>query len=162
MLILTRVLTDCISQSYSCEIWMTQPCIKLSIFEHVINVSQTPEDLWVNHSKFVTPKPHMRSSPAWKAMLKVHIHTLIINISGFVFTHLWRLEPSWCPHRGKFNYYYFCDRWGAVDKNWDSSTSSPSNLSAQGILEGLLHNLHHLPIILQCCPVPIISQWMWH
>uniref|UniRef100_A0A140F7Q1 non-specific serine/threonine protein kinase n=1 Tax=Atrichum angustatum TaxID=37310 RepID=A0A140F7Q1_9BRYO len=31
----------------------------------------TPEDLWVNHSKFVYPKPHMRSTPAWRAMLKV-------------------------------------------------------------------------------------------
>ncbi|XP_073054755.1 phototropin-1-like isoform X2 [Primulina eburnea] len=30
-----------------------------------------PEDLWVNHSKTVHPKPHRRDSPSWKAFQKI-------------------------------------------------------------------------------------------
>nr|AML79319.1 putative LOV domain-containing protein [Chelidonium majus] len=31
----------------------------------------TPEDLWVNHSKTVLPKPHRRDSSSWKAIQKI-------------------------------------------------------------------------------------------
>nr|AML76830.1 putative LOV domain-containing protein [Sinningia tuberosa] len=30
-----------------------------------------PEDLWVNHSKLVRPKPHRKDSPSWKAFQKI-------------------------------------------------------------------------------------------
>nr|AML78726.1 putative LOV domain-containing protein [Cunonia capensis] len=30
-----------------------------------------PEDLWMNHSKVVHPKPHRRESPSWKAIQKI-------------------------------------------------------------------------------------------
>ncbi|KAK4492014.1 hypothetical protein RD792_002802 [Penstemon davidsonii] len=30
-----------------------------------------PEDLWINHSKVVNPKPHRRDSPSWKAIQKI-------------------------------------------------------------------------------------------
>ncbi|XP_028757026.1 phototropin-1 [Neltuma alba] len=31
----------------------------------------TPEDLWLNHSKVVLPKPHRKDNPAWSAILKI-------------------------------------------------------------------------------------------
>nr|AML77011.1 putative LOV domain-containing protein [Calycanthus floridus] len=31
----------------------------------------TPEDLWINHSKVVIPKPHRKESPSWKAIQKI-------------------------------------------------------------------------------------------
>nr|AML79534.1 putative LOV domain-containing protein [Toxicodendron radicans] len=30
-----------------------------------------PEDLWINHSKLVHPKPHRKDSPSWKAIQKI-------------------------------------------------------------------------------------------
>nr|AML77269.1 putative LOV domain-containing protein [Francoa appendiculata] len=30
-----------------------------------------PEDLWINHSKAVRPKPHRKDSPSWKAIQKI-------------------------------------------------------------------------------------------
>nr|AML76436.1 putative LOV domain-containing protein [Kirkia wilmsii] len=30
-----------------------------------------PEDLWINHSKVVQPKPHRKDSPSWKAIQKI-------------------------------------------------------------------------------------------
>nr|AML78940.1 putative LOV domain-containing protein [Itea virginica] len=30
-----------------------------------------PEDLWMNHSKVVCPKPHRRDSPSWRAIQKI-------------------------------------------------------------------------------------------
>nr|AML77401.1 putative LOV domain-containing protein [Quassia amara] len=30
-----------------------------------------PEDLWINHSKIVCPKPHRKDSPCWKAIQKI-------------------------------------------------------------------------------------------
>ncbi|PRQ17957.1 putative non-specific serine/threonine protein kinase [Rosa chinensis] len=30
-----------------------------------------PEDLWMNHSKVVHPKPHRRDSPPWRAIQKI-------------------------------------------------------------------------------------------
>nr|AML76577.1 putative LOV domain-containing protein [Melia azedarach] len=30
-----------------------------------------PEDLWINHSKVVHPKPHRKDSPSWKAIQKI-------------------------------------------------------------------------------------------
>lgn len=32
---------------------------------------QKPEDLWINHSKVVRPKPHRKDSPSWQAIQKV-------------------------------------------------------------------------------------------
>lgn len=32
---------------------------------------QKPEDLWANHSKLVSPKPHRKDSPSWIAIQKV-------------------------------------------------------------------------------------------
>ena len=32
---------------------------------------QRPEDLWVNHSKSVSPKPHMKDTAPWRAIQKV-------------------------------------------------------------------------------------------
>ncbi|KAL6011145.1 hypothetical protein ACLOJK_001589 [Asimina triloba] len=31
----------------------------------------TPEDLWINHSKIVLPKPHRKNSSPWKAIQKI-------------------------------------------------------------------------------------------
>nr|AML79011.1 putative LOV domain-containing protein [Geranium carolinianum] len=31
----------------------------------------TPEDLWMNHSKTVHPKPHRKDSPSWRAIQKI-------------------------------------------------------------------------------------------
>nr|AML78469.1 putative LOV domain-containing protein [Cercis canadensis] len=31
----------------------------------------TPEDLWINHSKVVHPKPHRKQDPAWRAIQKI-------------------------------------------------------------------------------------------
>nr|AML78047.1 putative LOV domain-containing protein [Cercidiphyllum japonicum] len=30
-----------------------------------------PEDLWINHSKVVVPKPHRKDSPSWRAIQKI-------------------------------------------------------------------------------------------
>ncbi|KAJ0021718.1 hypothetical protein Pint_32267 [Pistacia integerrima] len=30
-----------------------------------------PEDLWINHSKLVKPKPHRKDTPSWKAIQKI-------------------------------------------------------------------------------------------
>ncbi|KAJ0084790.1 hypothetical protein Patl1_30809 [Pistacia atlantica] len=30
-----------------------------------------PEDLWINHSKLVQPKPHRKDTPSWKAIQKI-------------------------------------------------------------------------------------------
>nr|AML79505.1 putative LOV domain-containing protein [Phacelia campanularia] len=35
------------------------------------DANQKPEDLWVNHSKVVHPKPHRRDSPSWLAIQKI-------------------------------------------------------------------------------------------
>nr|AML79514.1 putative LOV domain-containing protein [Antirrhinum braun-blanquetii] len=35
------------------------------------DANKKPEDLWVNHSKVVHPKPHRRESPSWKAISKL-------------------------------------------------------------------------------------------
>ncbi|XP_019199255.1 PREDICTED: phototropin-1 isoform X1 [Ipomoea nil] len=35
------------------------------------DANQKPEDLWVNHSKVVHPKPHRKDSPSWKAIQKI-------------------------------------------------------------------------------------------
>nr|AML79424.1 putative LOV domain-containing protein [Apocynum androsaemifolium] len=35
------------------------------------DANKKPEDLWVNHSKVVHPKPHRRDSPSWKAIQKI-------------------------------------------------------------------------------------------
>lgn len=44
-----------------------------SVSKICIYLLQTPEDLWANHSKFVSPKPHMGNSPEWKAIMQVPI-----------------------------------------------------------------------------------------
>nr|AML79162.1 putative LOV domain-containing protein [Urtica dioica] len=35
------------------------------------DANMKPEDLWLNHSKVVHPKPHRRESPSWKAIQKI-------------------------------------------------------------------------------------------
>nr|AML78754.1 putative LOV domain-containing protein [Aphanopetalum resinosum] len=35
------------------------------------DANSTPEDLWMNHSKIVFPKPHRKDSPSWKAIQKI-------------------------------------------------------------------------------------------
>ncbi|XP_022731591.1 phototropin-1 [Durio zibethinus] len=35
------------------------------------DANMNPEDLWMNHSKVVHPKPHRKDSPSWKAIQKV-------------------------------------------------------------------------------------------
>lgn len=35
------------------------------------DANKKPEDLWVNHSKVVRPKPHRKDNPSWKAIQKV-------------------------------------------------------------------------------------------
>ncbi|KZV48485.1 phototropin-1 [Dorcoceras hygrometricum] len=35
------------------------------------DANMKPEDLWVNHSKTVHPKPHRRDSPSWEAFQKI-------------------------------------------------------------------------------------------
>ncbi|XWS28918.1 hypothetical protein CRYUN_Cryun25bG0113100 [Craigia yunnanensis] len=35
------------------------------------DANANPEDLWINHSKVVHPKPHRKESPSWKAIQKV-------------------------------------------------------------------------------------------
>nr|AML78362.1 putative LOV domain-containing protein [Rauvolfia tetraphylla] len=35
------------------------------------DANKKPEDLWINHSKVVHPKPHRKDSPSWKAIQKV-------------------------------------------------------------------------------------------
>uniref|UniRef100_A0A7N0ZTD3 non-specific serine/threonine protein kinase n=1 Tax=Kalanchoe fedtschenkoi TaxID=63787 RepID=A0A7N0ZTD3_KALFE len=35
------------------------------------DANMAPEDLWLNHSKVVRPKPHRKDSPSWKAIQKV-------------------------------------------------------------------------------------------
>ncbi|EOY34234.1 Phototropin 1 isoform 1 [Theobroma cacao] len=36
------------------------------------DANMNPEDLWMNHSKVVHPKPHRKDSPFWKAIQKIH------------------------------------------------------------------------------------------
>ncbi|OMO67577.1 hypothetical protein CCACVL1_20436 [Corchorus capsularis] len=35
------------------------------------DANMKPEDLWMNHSKVVHPKPHRKDSPSWKAIQKI-------------------------------------------------------------------------------------------
>ncbi|EXC33203.1 hypothetical protein L484_011180 [Morus notabilis] len=35
------------------------------------DANMKPEDLWMNHSKMVQPKPHRKDSPSWKAIQKI-------------------------------------------------------------------------------------------
>nr|AML79335.1 putative LOV domain-containing protein [Galphimia gracilis] len=35
------------------------------------DANSRPEDLWANHSKRVSPKPHRKDTPAWKAIRKI-------------------------------------------------------------------------------------------
>ncbi|CAM8889694.1 unnamed protein product [Rhodiola kirilowii] len=35
------------------------------------DANTNPEDLWMNHSKMVSPKPHRRDSPSWLAIQKI-------------------------------------------------------------------------------------------
>ncbi|CAK9166705.1 unnamed protein product [Ilex paraguariensis] len=35
------------------------------------DANQKPEDLWMNHSKLVHPKPHRKDSPTWRAIQKI-------------------------------------------------------------------------------------------
>lgn len=35
------------------------------------DANKKPEDLWVNHSKVVRPKPHRKDNPSWKAIQKI-------------------------------------------------------------------------------------------
>nr|AML79468.1 putative LOV domain-containing protein [Plantago maritima] len=35
------------------------------------DANKKPEDLWINHSKVVHPKPHRRDSPSWEAIKKI-------------------------------------------------------------------------------------------
>ncbi|KAL5581148.1 hypothetical protein UlMin_013590 [Ulmus minor] len=35
------------------------------------DANMTPEDLWINHSKVVHPKPHRKDSPSWTAIQKI-------------------------------------------------------------------------------------------
>nr|AML79340.1 putative LOV domain-containing protein [Microbiota decussata] len=35
------------------------------------DANMKPEDLWINHSKEVLPKPHMKSNSSWKAIQKI-------------------------------------------------------------------------------------------
>nr|AML76773.1 putative LOV domain-containing protein [Eupomatia bennettii] len=35
------------------------------------DANMTPEDLWINHSKLILPKPHRKNSPSWRAIQKV-------------------------------------------------------------------------------------------
>ncbi|KAM5569321.1 hypothetical protein ABKV19_004458 [Rosa sericea] len=35
------------------------------------DANMKPEDLWMNHSKVVHPKPHRRDSPPWRAIQKI-------------------------------------------------------------------------------------------
>ncbi|XP_073269888.1 phototropin-1 [Primulina huaijiensis] len=42
-----------------------------------------PDDLWMNHSKFVHPKPHRKDSPPWKAIQKVLANGEEIGLKHF-------------------------------------------------------------------------------
>nr|AML77717.1 putative LOV domain-containing protein [Crassula perforata] len=35
------------------------------------DANTNPEDLWMNHSKLVSPKPHRKDSPSWRAIQKI-------------------------------------------------------------------------------------------
>ncbi|KAL3829153.1 hypothetical protein ACJIZ3_017955 [Penstemon smallii] len=42
-----------------------------------------PEDLWINHSKTVYPKPHRRDSPSWKAIQQIRDNGEEISLKHF-------------------------------------------------------------------------------
>jgi hypothetical protein len=49
----------------------SQKSSEFSLFLNLFDYLQKPEDLWMNHSKVVLPKPHRRDDVAWKAIQKV-------------------------------------------------------------------------------------------
>lgn len=113
-----------------------------SVSKFCIYLLQTPEDLWANHSKFVSPKPHMGNSPEWKAIMKVpicwlNLATALSLCTWFV---VFVIDGASTKDLG------FGNRSEIVDKSWGWRTSSLSSHWDVVILAGR----HHILIILSC------------
>jgi hypothetical protein len=53
------------------SICILRKVVEFSLLLNLFDYLQKPEDLWMNHSKVVLPKPHRRDDVAWKAIQKV-------------------------------------------------------------------------------------------
>lgn len=55
----------------------------IQFFSQSFGYLQKPEDLWMNHSKVVHPKPHRRDEAAWKAIQQVLLNTYVVEIMSY-------------------------------------------------------------------------------
>nr|AML79298.1 putative LOV domain-containing protein [Ximenia americana] len=62
-----------------------------------------PEDLWINHSKVVLPKPHRKDSPSWRAIQKILNSGEQIGLN-----HFRPVKPLGCGDTGSVHLVELC------------------------------------------------------